>query len=160
MHCLTHQQIEGGCVCWPITGQQSLGCRVAKTTSANFRFWPDQAKTSSRVRDMHQSQPIPRTAAQSKCRCEAKCAAMSDWPVRLCLLTYHGKLHLVRVMWSIPHLPSSFMLLARFLLWFKMWTMWSEANQNSITWTLFHVSSSKTSMKMEISSLILVTHRK
>ena len=81
---------------------------------------------------------------------------MFDSPVRLCLLTYHGKLHLVRVMWSIPHLLSSFMLLARFLLRSKMWTMWSEANQNSIAWTSFHVSSVKTSMKMEISSLNLV----
>jgi hypothetical protein len=40
-----------------------------------------------------------------------------------------------------------------------VWTVWSEANQNSITWTSFHVSSAKTSMTTEISSLNIDMHR-
>jgi hypothetical protein len=52
-------------------------------------------------------------------------AAIFDSSVRLCLLTYHHNPHLVRVMWGTPHLLSSFMLLVRFLLRSKRWTMWT-----------------------------------
>lgn len=93
--------------------------------------------------------------------------AMFDWPVRLCSLTDHGKPPLgarhvadssSRVFF---HASSPFPLAAQEVddVEPKRWTRWSEANQNSITWTSFHVSSVKTSMKVEIFSLNLVIHR-
>lgn len=65
---LTSSVRRGGCVRWPIIGDSLCPPPRGKTSSANFRFWPDQAKTPSRVRVMRQSQLIPRTAGHSKRR--------------------------------------------------------------------------------------------
>lgn len=98
MHCLTHQQVEGGCVRWPITGDHSVSL-----SAAAWRKPPLPTSHFGLIRPQPVSGPsdAPITVNTTdngavKTPMRSQCPLFFDWPVCLCSLTYQ------KLSWQAP----------------------------------------------------------